>query len=281
MSIAINWLRRQYEDIKGNAKWALLYWLVLGSGLTWIIHHIQYAYHANIAGWLALAAPIFSILAVLYLVWIVSSRMPPLKTQKVTDKLDLIPVPAPQLTAPAKLPQPPRQLPVDLRGEIEEIYFQKQAGLFLLTLKMFIVMKVRIVNHGPDDATITHIALSATVGRETVECTVMNAVPSAWRIKRQKAGSFFGETVETTISPDLPPNEIYEKGIPHSGWLAFECMPLKDCEFPNAEFKLHLKDSLGGIHTIRREAMIYYREGEIVASTAATPPLPSTNSSLI
>jgi len=270
------WLQGQYDDIKGNAKWALLYWLALGSGLTWIIHHIQDAYRTNIASWLALAAPIFSILAVLYLVWIVSSRIPPLKTQSIADKLALIPVPAPEPKPPANPPQLPRQLPVDLRGEIEEIYFQKQGfGAFIFAMKIFILMKVRIVNHGPDDATITHIGLSATVGRRSLECTVMDAVPSAWRIKRLKAGSFFGETVETTIAPDLLPDEIYKKGIPHSGWLAFEYTPLKDCEFPNAEFVMHLKDSLGGIHTIRHEATIYYREGEIVVSTAATPSLPS------
>lgn len=70
------WLERQYEDIKGHYKWAIITWLVAGSGFTWLAQRLQAALHANIAGWLALAAPIFSILAVGYLVFI-SSRTSP------------------------------------------------------------------------------------------------------------------------------------------------------------------------------------------------------------
>jgi len=77
------WIRNQYNDLKGNIKYGILYWLLLGGGMTWLAHWLQAVFRYNIAGWLALAAPIFSTLAVLYLLLIVPPRMAANAAEKV------------------------------------------------------------------------------------------------------------------------------------------------------------------------------------------------------
>jgi hypothetical protein len=268
-SMKWEWLKRQYEDIKGHYKWAIITWLVAGSGFTWLVHFLQAALHANIAGWLALAAPIFSILAVGYLVF-VSSR--------TTKAVSPTPSNSAMLPAPS---QPSLRIPspVDLRGEIQELYFYKPHAP-LVSGKTFVVMKVRIVNHGPDEATITHVSLQAKLGDFQKNGEITN-IPDSWRIKKKGTGELdliLPTYRETTIAPVLdnpPQKEIYKKGIPHEGWVAFECYDFNDIEFPNAQFDVHLKDSLGGSHLITRKSMVYIRKGQITVAGQPTLPAPS------
>src|SRR5258707_14060274 len=113
----MGWLKKQYDDIKGNLKWAIVTWLVAGSGLTGLAHFLQAALQANIASWLSLAAPIFSILAVVYLLII----FPPEKSAN-TALPNAIGNHASSTMTPLLAPLP-RPLPVDLHGEIEELFF--------------------------------------------------------------------------------------------------------------------------------------------------------------
>ncbi len=61
------------------------------------------------------------------------------------------------------LPEPTTPLSVDLRGEILELYFQR-APYPLPFSPIHILLKVLIVNHGPDQATITHCGLQISLG---------------------------------------------------------------------------------------------------------------------
>jgi hypothetical protein len=264
------WLKRQHEDIKGHYKWAIITWLVAGSGFTWLVQRLQAVLHANIAGWLALAAPIFSILAVGYLVF-VSSRTTPTVPSTRSDKV----------TLPLPSPQPVVCLSVDLRGEIQELYFYKPQDFGMPAPKTIVVMKVRIVNHGPDEATITHVGLRANLEDFQQNGEVTNIL-ELWRINRRKGESMIFPTFEeTSLAPVLggqAHKEIYKKGLPHEGWLAFEFFDFRDVEFPNAQFDLYLKDSLGGSHCISRKSMVYIKQGElVVASKPALPPSPKAD----
>lgn len=181
-------------------------------------------------------------------------------------------------------PPPPLPIvvhpPVDLRGEIQELYFYKPVVLGV-SIRTLIVMKVRVVNHGPDEATVTHVGLHVGLEGFQQDCAITN-IPDSFRIKRRREGDFdliLPSYQETTIAPILggqAHKEIYKKGLPHEGWLAFECYSLQDVEFPNARFDLHLKDSLGGTHCISRKSMVYIRDAElVVASSPALPAPPS------
>jgi hypothetical protein len=248
----MNWLRQQYKDIKGHLKWEIIKFvavlLVSGGGLTVLAHWFQAAFHANITGWLALAAPIFSILAVLYLLVIFTPRT------KRNAAVESFP-------AEYELPSGPRS--VDLRGEILEIYFMSAPYMMSVTVApMHILLKVRVVNHGPDQATITHCGLDIDVG-EFHRSAEVAEIPNSWRIRRRIPETFWVGVADTPVTPQLRTPETYPKGIPHVGWLVFTLYDER-VEFPNATFTLNLRDSLGGDHYIRREPEAYKKAGEIV-----------------
>lgn len=81
---------------------------------------------------------------------------------------------------------PPR--PVDLRGEILELYFRKRDDILSFPSQTTVVMKVQVVNHGPQEATITHLGLEVCLGRDQFMGTVVNRIPETWRIKRRDEG---------------------------------------------------------------------------------------------
>jgi len=266
----LEWLKKQYGDIKGNFKWAIVCWLVAGSGLTWLAHFLQAVLHANIGGWLNLAAPIFSILAIGYFLVVVKSTPGFVLPPSIDDQNAL---------ASASVPSLPR--PVDLRGEILEMYFYGPQDFMAFSFApKHILCKVLIVNHGPDQATITHCGLQISLGDFQRLAETAN-IPDAWHIRKKKTGVLGFGYEDLTIAPALgapAESETYSKGIPRIGWLAFELHSFgEDVEFPNAEFILHLKDSLGGQHCIRKGPGVYTRTGEIVV--AATKPLPSPRAS--
>ncbi len=156
-------------------------------------------------------------------------------------------------------------LRVDLQGEIQELYFLSE-GLFGL-LTTYVLIKVQIVNKGSDEATITNVGLRAAIGDSYVDGKIMNKIPDSWRIKKMKEGMLTTGYEETPIDRCLGAEahtEIYRKGVPHVGWIAFEFYSVGDVEFPNAEFNLLLKDSFGNDHRIQRKPMFYKRTGELV-----------------
>ena len=101
----------------------------------------------------------------------------------------------------------------------------------------------------------------------------MKNIPPHWSIRRRKEGTLSFTFEETLIEPALgsePHIEVYKKGIPREGWLAFEAYPWGEVEFPNAQFDLHLKDSLGGAHCIRRPSGVYAKTGEFMLVSPAS-----------
>jgi hypothetical protein len=263
-----NWYSRQWTDIRGNLKWAFVYWLGLGGGMTWLAHHLQFTLHANLAGWLSLAAPIFSILAVAYLVVIVVGRnnnrtATPPSEEPTTGALAAI---------QNALPAPPAlQKGVDLQGEIRELYIQSFEDMLHFS-KTYVVMKVRITNHGPDEATVTGCGIRISLGDYQINGDVKNDIPVEWRIKKKRQGILGIAYDETPIEELLSDKCVYKKGHPNGGWLAFEVVSSGDIEFPNAQVELLLQDSLGGRHYITREAGVYPRTGELVMATQKLSP---------
>jgi hypothetical protein len=131
--------------------------------------------------------------------------------------------------------------------------------------KTYVVMKVQVVNHGNDEAAAVKCALGMALGTWQSSGTVMNIVPSAWRIRKKRDGSFLGNVYDDhPLEPLLRASQVYKKGHPCTGWLAFETYAYGDVEFPNVEFDIILTDSLGGIHHIKRQPGVYPRTGELV-----------------
>jgi hypothetical protein len=163
---------------------------------------------------------------------------------------------------------------VDLQGEILEIYFSDSFPTPFIGRKD-VLMRVRIVNRGPNEATITHCGLQVSLGEFRATGAITD-IPSVWRIRKQSDNAFLGLPLEDTQpAPRLgahPHEEIYKQGHPREGWMNFE-LYLQSVDFPNAEFRIVLKDSLGGEHCIRRPSGVYPKMGVLV-TTVPLIPLP-------
>jgi len=168
----------------------------------------------------------------------------------------------------AATPSSVSPLSVDLRGEILELYFHKDNDIPSFQEHITVVMKVQLVNHGTAEATVTRCGLHVCIGQERLAGSLVNHVPDSWRIKKRKAAGVLNlDYVETQIEPCLgeaPEHEIYRKGVPRVGWLAFEFHVLENIEFPNAKFTLSFRDSLGGDHCVERPPMLYRKVGTLL-----------------
>jgi hypothetical protein len=198
---------------------------------------------------------------------------------RLESRLRTIPVsinpslPPPLATSPqeigaklAALPASPK--PVDLRGEISELFFYKENNVMGLPSHTYILMKVQVVNHGPVEATISRTGLQVSIGELCLTCDLVNPIPDLWQIKRRDDRYVNIVDIYTLIDPCLgakSSDETYPTAIPRTGWLAFKFHSQENIEFPNAEFSLILIDSLGGEHRIRREPQLYVKKGDIVA----------------
>ena len=74
-------------------------------------------------------------------------------------------------------------------------------------------MKVRIVNHGPDEATITHVGLHVLLNDFRAAGEVIE-LPDKWRIGRAKPGFLAPGFEDFKIAPKLEPKEVGKKGLP-------------------------------------------------------------------
>lgn len=187
----------------------------------------------------------------------------------VTGAIAKAPPSSPRPSIPAEprvlLPSPPKT--VDLRGQILELYLAQFEDL-LHTSRTYMVMKVRIVNHGADEVTISGVGARASLADFSVDGEIITTDLSWLRIKRKREGVLLAVVYDVlAIEPFLgvnPHEEVYKKGKPHEGWLAFEFKVWGNKEFPNAQVELFLKDALGNSHTVVRPAGVYEKTGELV-----------------
>jgi hypothetical protein len=153
---------------------------------------------------------------------------------------------------------------VDLQGRFLELYIQSFEDMLHIS-KTYVAMKIQIVNHGPDETTIVSCGLHISLGPWKIDGQIMTAIPDTWRVKKQRENSFLVPTYdEVSLEPLLRASEVYRKGHPVQGWLAFELFVFGDVEFPNAQFDLNVTDSFDVTHTITRKAGVYPRAGELI-----------------
>lgn len=64
------------------------------------------------------------------------------------------------------------------------MYFRSE-GIPGLVQRSLVLMKVRIVNTGPDETSITDIKLTINVGDNRLSANLLK-IPSSWRIRKRK-----------------------------------------------------------------------------------------------
>jgi hypothetical protein len=283
-------LRQQWDDIRGNFKWQIIvaiFGLLGGNALlsafvAWIAKVFQ-----RMIGLPVLPARFYVVLAILVFCVIVLSAIFLLVFTAFMAKRNpskLSPEPQtcmppeeegaylPAVPNPPVVPEPPKA--VDLKGEFLELYFYRPDVFNLVVQRVYVLMKMRIVNCGPDEATITSWQLGVQLDDGFQLDGSLVSIPPLWRIKRRKEGFlnlvYFEDSMDVCLSA-LPHSETYRKGVPRVGWVAFECCLFENVEFPNAQFDLRIDDSLSGRHCIQKMPSIYRRMGEVVV--ASDPPI--------
>lgn len=264
---AMNFLQRQWEEIRPNLKWQIVLAIggwIGGTGgvatlLAWATKYLQVLIGVPVLPtrfYVVFAIFIFCALVVsitFVFVFMGFTRRQPISASPTVAVL-------PPVT-PAATPKP-----VDLQGEILELYFGQSKGKHKLVL-----MKIRIVNHGLDEASIINWRLKITVGDDPPFVVLPINIPSVWRIGRPKPGSSFQDSeyyneksIDVRLN-ELPATDTYRRGVPREGWIAFEDH-FFDLEFPNGRFDVLLKDSFGGEHSIHRPATVYRRDKELITT---------------
>jgi hypothetical protein len=155
--------------------------------------------------------------------------------------------------------------PVDLQGDLLEIYIRYPDDKFFPVTRAYVFIYARITNLGTDEVAITAFGLRVGLGDFDHHGTLIE-IPDSLRIKRPREGVFLGSGFdEFLLTPSLSSQErIYGKGKPQVGWLAFEVTVHGSEEIPNVNFNLWLRDSFGGDHCITRSAGVYRTTGQLV-----------------
>ena len=258
--------RENWEQIRGNLKYDLIkYTFVFAGAVVMAASAYLASLLKNLPTWFLPSAVLaVALIAFWWLGRTLNGRKAIQADEEPQEPLSF--QPAGQLPAPSLASPEPK--PVDLRGEILELYFDRQCTPGI-SLQVSILMKIRITNHGPDQAAITGWTLHFQLGEEIPRAAEVIDIPSVWWIKKWRADLFNREPIKEKIDVrlnELPTTSTYQKGVPQTGWIAFEYFTGEDIEFPNARFIVHAQDSFGNRHTFQRPAGIYRRLGQLMTS---------------
>jgi hypothetical protein len=290
----MTFIKRQWEELRPHLKWQLILLAVEGLGInaaiaalvSWATKHIQSWFGVPtlpthfyvVLAILVFCAILLSIIFIFAFVGLLSKR----KTSTIPDapiKSNFRPVSNNELVARLAaevVPTPPAQpKPVDLRGEILELYFYTD-GIPTVNSQVYILMKMRTVNHGQDEASVTRWGLLIQVGQESPLSAAAMVIPNSWWIRRNAGGllvRYVKESIDVRLI-EVNSTNTYRKGIAREGWVAFEIYNLAYLEFPNAKFTVILVDSFGQRHDIERRPQTYNRLAELMIREDSPVPVP-------
>lgn len=267
-----NLRKRLWAAIEGNLYWQILTWLAGSSAVgavlaavAKLLHHVAHLPQSNTMGYFIIGALEALTVAICILiarknVLIRSTEGDPsncFEANQVSTAPELIPLP----------PPPPPPPSINLKGEILGLYFLRPPSGFG---SYSVFAKLRITNHGPDEAVIVKWNLHILIGKDEKQQAPPADISENMSIKRPESSLLMlGDPKFTyeSVRPDLtkiPATEPYRKGIPKEGWIRFDTTDY-GCEPPcNAAFYVYMEDALGNPHWIDRQPQSYRKDGDLV-----------------
>ena len=243
---------RVLRQIEGSIYWAFLAWLSsslgVGAMLTALWSYIQRLRGAPRPDRLGLFILASMISCIVLLVWLI------VRPKTTTSEISEMP------NGGHKETFPPR--PVELGGEIRELLFGD--GDTWGNYQVF--MNIRITNTGQQKATVTKASLHVLVGEESQSGNPIVIDPLK-RISKESDALFEFEKkeVHSDFAPRIDIDHVYETGVPHNGWLAFEVSAWGNSSYPyNARFLVQLEDSFGSDHWVEKPAAFYQQKGKVI-----------------
>ncbi len=128
---------------------------------------------------------------------------------------------------------------------------------------IFALLKVRVVNHGAEEAVVTNWDLGVEVGGGKLSSREHEIEPN-WQIRRiPPIGPITMEVVDKDASTFAYP---LKKGVPKSRWICFELFTIPNKILPphNAKFILTLTDAFGQDHVSDDGPGFAFDSGELV-----------------
>jgi len=265
-----NQLRELRSHLAGHFMYDVLKWAVLlgASVMTAaIVRWIQGLRHApqqDLLGYIIVAILVFIALTLCVFSIMLKKRFSEKDSTPTIAPLPEAP-PEPEKEAEAAPLKPPPT--VDLHGSIENIYFLGASAPYLVNYSVYV--KLRITNHGPDEAVITKWYLYISIGEtDKVQGNSVD-LPANLAIKRPDTNyllmpqNFRYESLQPDLTK-VPLSEPYRKGIPKEGWVRFDPSDYGSAPPVNGAFFIYLEDSLGNVHWITRKPQSYKVDGELI-----------------
>jgi len=260
------WFEDQWNQIRGHVKYDLIKWVVLAgipgasAAIPFLLHWVQSGRHApqqDLLGYVILGILIFCALTLTAILFFVAAKMT--KAASPGDS-----------SASATYEETSIPKPVDLRGEVLDLYFRDTPQAYG---NYDVFMKLRVTNHGFQEATVAEWNLYVSVGEH--ESTGTQAqIPATLQLKTREPSGVFSEEsfLHTALTPTFRAEDTYRNAIHRTGWIAFTVVTWGNEAWPvNAVFRVKMTDSLGDEHWIQRPSQPYFKTGELVV--VEPPPL--------
>ncbi len=238
------WLNDEWKEIKGKVKYdiykGVVFWLgafVITSG-AYFVHKI---WHSE---WVPYAA-VF-ILSLFAFIWM----------SRYASKPSNSPSASPTRFKESVEPKKP-----NLRAEVMEAFCLMRRHS--LSNDNFILLNLRVVNHGEEDAVVTDWGLTVAVGDATMPSREYE-IEHNWQIQRMPMGGVaVMEIIDRDASSFLHP---LKKGVPKTRWICFQVLPIPLKILPphSAKFILTLTDAFGNSHISESGPGFALDTGELV-----------------
>jgi hypothetical protein len=240
------YLKREWQEIRADFKYDLYKWLALTVGasmlalLTWLLRKVP-----RLPEW---GPPGILFLVALFAFVFLASRLS-------------APSPAVATHPPAFPSQPTDTKNPNLRAEILDVLFFLRRHS--LSDEVFVLLNIRVVNHGDENLVVTDWEFRAEVGDSTIT-SMETAIESNWQIRRVPPNKPVKmEVIDKDASTFLKP---LSKGVPKERWICFELLTVPNKILPphNAKFVLTLTDAFGQTHVSEWGPYFTLDTGEIV-----------------
>lgn len=261
------WVRRQWDDIKGNVKFWLLSTILAGvaAGGTWAVTRVERLIHdlpppertMLLAVYIATFAALLAAVA-----WAVASSW---MKHRIGAGAPVAPVslPAPPSIVPSRLPKD-----IDLHVEVKELLFRRKGG-FMVMGSFYVLVNMRVTNrgHGHTEPSAIDWKLDLSIGDAYHGHGKVVPVPASWRLERQVDGSTTTEDIGRPSLDEMMQSTPFRKGTPISGWVLFEVFEFQSAALPpyNATVEVTIVDSMGNEHNGVRGSGLYIEFAKIVS----------------
>ena len=221
------WFARQWSQIRGNVKWDFIKYLAGGLLISSVYALWKALQNARFEPFLFATILLLSAALFFY------------SSHRGSVQFDF---PLPNNVESPKVADPRKP---DLRAEFLELLFHlERHGL---ANDVFVLSKIRVVNHGEQETVVTEWALAVQVGEASLRCEEQ-PIPQNWQILRTPLlGNPTPEAIDRDASSFLGP---LKKGVPKTRWINFQVhsIPYRILPPHNAKFILTLTDSFGISH---------------------------------